>query len=113
VVSPAHYSTNMCTIDAAFIDRADIKQYIGLPGDKPRYEIIASCLHELIKKGLIEGGISLPTHAEATAETTFHTDSARKVAELMLEAANATEVLSMTSPPACLYLITCRTGSVW
>jgi len=40
-------------IDLAFVDRADIKQYIGLPNTHARYEIIRSCLQELIRVGII------------------------------------------------------------
>lgn len=40
-------------IDIAFVDRADIKQYIGLPGDQARYEILRSCIVELISSGII------------------------------------------------------------
>ena len=37
----------------AFIDRADIKQYIGPPGVGARYEILAGCLSELRRSQLI------------------------------------------------------------
>mmetsp|Transcript_31341 Transcript_31341/g.55085 ORF Transcript_31341/g.55085 Transcript_31341/m.55085 type:complete len:425 (-) Transcript_31341:178-1452(-) len=40
-------------IDTAFIDRADIKQYIGLPGLEARYEILRTCMCELIRKGIV------------------------------------------------------------
>ncbi|OZJ02706.1 hypothetical protein BZG36_03851 [Bifiguratus adelaidae] len=40
-------------IDLAFIDRADIKQYIGLPRHKAVYSILASCLDELVRVGII------------------------------------------------------------
>ncbi len=40
-------------IDAAFIDRADIKQYIGPPGAAARYDILASCVCELRRVGAI------------------------------------------------------------
>ncbi|KAJ3014821.1 Pachytene checkpoint protein 2 [Thoreauomyces humboldtii] len=40
-------------IDIAFIDRADIKQYIGPPSQRARYAILSSCLAELVAKGLI------------------------------------------------------------
>ncbi|KAJ3036167.1 Pachytene checkpoint protein 2 [Rhizophlyctis rosea] len=40
-------------IDAAFIDRADIKQYIGNPTQKAIYAILESCLQELMRCGLI------------------------------------------------------------
>jgi DNA polymerase III delta prime subunit len=47
-------------IDEAFLDRADIVQYIGPPGIAARYEILASCVNELESRGLIE---SLPSNA--------------------------------------------------
>jgi len=41
-------------IDAAFIDRADIKQYVGPPGVSARYEILASCVAELRRAKVID-----------------------------------------------------------
>ena len=35
-------------LDLAFIDRADIKQYIGLPSQEAIYQIYYSCLIELM-----------------------------------------------------------------
>ncbi|XP_050224221.1 pachytene checkpoint protein 2 homolog [Mercurialis annua] len=40
-------------IDVAFVDRADIKAYVGPPTLQARYEILRSCMHELIRKGII------------------------------------------------------------
>lgn len=40
-------------IDEAFLDRADIVQYIGPPDVQARYEILAQCLNELTTKHLI------------------------------------------------------------
>ncbi|XP_057691316.1 pachytene checkpoint protein 2 homolog isoform X2 [Corythoichthys intestinalis] len=40
-------------IDLAFVDRADIKQYIGLPSEKGIYNIFLSCLEELMKCQII------------------------------------------------------------
>ncbi|GJN92359.1 hypothetical protein Rhopal_005389-T1 [Rhodotorula paludigena] len=40
-------------IDNAFIDRADIKQYIGLPPAAAVYWILKSCLQEIMRAGLI------------------------------------------------------------
>lgn len=40
-------------IDLAFVDRADIKQYIGPPSPSAIYGIYRSCLHELIRAGII------------------------------------------------------------
>ena len=40
-------------IDAAFVDRADIKQYIGPPGASARYDILSGCLAELSRAGVL------------------------------------------------------------
>lgn len=41
-------------IDLAFVDRADIKQYIGLPSSAAIYSIYRSCIKELMKVGIIQ-----------------------------------------------------------
>lgn len=43
------------SIDSAFIDRADIKQYVGLPSPEAIYWILSSCLRELGNCGLASG----------------------------------------------------------
>ena len=52
-------------IDLAFVDRADIKAYVGPPGFEARCAIITSAIKELIAKGLVQlvGGepAELPT----------------------------------------------------
>ncbi|KAK3515793.1 hypothetical protein QTP70_032939 [Hemibagrus guttatus] len=40
-------------IDLAFVDRADIKQYIGLPSPPAIFNIYLSCLEELMKRQII------------------------------------------------------------
>ncbi|KAL1528524.1 hypothetical protein AB1Y20_009867 [Prymnesium parvum] len=40
-------------IDPAFVDRADIKQFVGQPGVRARYQILASCLIELGRAGVL------------------------------------------------------------
>ena len=48
-------TTNLTSsVDMAFVDRADLKQYIGLPILEARYEILRSCLMELMRAGIIE-----------------------------------------------------------
>ena len=41
-------------IDLAFVDRADIKAYVGPPGFEARCAIITSAIKELIAKGLVQ-----------------------------------------------------------
>ncbi|PIN26371.1 AAA+-type ATPase [Handroanthus impetiginosus] len=40
-------------IDIAFVDRADIKAYVGPPTLQARYEILRSCLLELLRTGIL------------------------------------------------------------
>ncbi|XP_047332454.1 pachytene checkpoint protein 2 homolog [Impatiens glandulifera] len=42
-------------IDVAFVDRADIKAYVGPPTLQARYEILRSCLQELLRTGILSG----------------------------------------------------------
>jgi len=44
---------NAPILDLAFMDRADVKQYIGLPPLEARYEILRSCTLELIRCGIV------------------------------------------------------------
>ncbi|ORX98587.1 pachytene checkpoint protein 2 [Basidiobolus meristosporus CBS 931.73] len=46
-------------IDLAFVDRADIKQYIGHPSHKAIYNILLSCLNELIRANIISSAEQL------------------------------------------------------
>lgn len=41
------------TIDLAFIDRADIKQYLGIPNMAAIYHIYSSCINELVRVGIL------------------------------------------------------------
>jgi SpoVK/Ycf46/Vps4 family AAA+-type ATPase len=40
-------------IDEAFVDRADLVEYIGYPSSKAAYAILSSALRELMKSGLV------------------------------------------------------------
>mmetsp|Transcript_31134 Transcript_31134/g.67391 ORF Transcript_31134/g.67391 Transcript_31134/m.67391 type:complete len:335 (-) Transcript_31134:2445-3449(-) len=50
VMTTSNISEN---VDVAFVDRADVKQYIGLPIVEARYEILRSCVLELIRVGIV------------------------------------------------------------
>ncbi|XP_075145684.1 pachytene checkpoint 2 protein [Haematobia irritans] len=49
------------TIDIAFLDRADVKQYIGLPNENAIKKIYESMLVELMRVGMIDANASLQT----------------------------------------------------
>ena len=54
---PAMCNNNMrltsALLDSAFVDRADIVQYIDLPPREAIYEILRTCLVELVEKRII------------------------------------------------------------
>ncbi|PPQ99898.1 hypothetical protein CVT24_009579 [Panaeolus cyanescens] len=50
-------------IDSAFIDRADIVQYVDLPSREAVYEILRSCLCEIMNKGIIDA-VAVPSLKE-------------------------------------------------
>ncbi len=43
----------MARSDSAFVDRADIIQYVDLPSPEAIYEILRSSLSEIVSKGLV------------------------------------------------------------
>ncbi|KAI4838510.1 AAA family ATPase [Plasmodium brasilianum] len=49
-------------IDDAFIDRVDLKQFIGLPNEECRYEIYKDCIGELIEKGIVCFSSKIPSY---------------------------------------------------
>ncbi|KIY49562.1 AAA-domain-containing protein [Fistulina hepatica ATCC 64428] len=52
-------------IDSAFLDRADVIQYIDLPPREAVYDILRSALCEMIKKGIVSNDVPIPTLEEA------------------------------------------------
>ncbi|KAJ7591210.1 P-loop containing nucleoside triphosphate hydrolase protein [Mycena floridula] len=51
-------------IDSAFVDRADIVQYVDLPSRDAIYEILRTCLCEIISKGIV-APVNVPTLQQA------------------------------------------------
>ncbi|THH33793.1 hypothetical protein EUX98_g401 [Antrodiella citrinella] len=51
-------------IDTAFVDRADIVQYVDLPPREAIYEILRSCLAELVTKGVVSS-MEVPSLTQA------------------------------------------------
>ncbi|BGP18675.1 hypothetical protein JCM10213v2_006741 [Rhodosporidiobolus nylandii] len=88
-------------IDNAFIDRADIKQYIGLPPAAAVYWILQSCLDELMRAGLIPPVDLKPykevdTYLESSSATRAEVGEPQSWAcsERLYELANACQGLS-------------------
>ncbi|XP_041029036.1 LOW QUALITY PROTEIN: pachytene checkpoint protein 2 homolog [Juglans microcarpa x Juglans regia] len=89
-------------IDIAFVDRADIKAYVGPPTLQARYEILRSCLLELMRKAILSSfqecdQLILPNYAtmkeKLNMPETQEVQSFRLCKQL-LEAAGACEGLS-------------------
>ncbi|KAJ7667789.1 P-loop containing nucleoside triphosphate hydrolase protein [Mycena polygramma] len=51
-------------IDSAFVDRADIVQYVDLPSREAIYEILRTCLCEIVARGIV-APINVPTLKQA------------------------------------------------
>ncbi|KAG5654453.1 hypothetical protein H0H81_001952 [Sphagnurus paluster] len=51
-------------IDSAFVDRADIVQYVDLPSREAVYEILRTCLCEIVGKGIV-ATVNVPTLRQA------------------------------------------------
>ncbi|KAF8211348.1 P-loop containing nucleoside triphosphate hydrolase protein [Mycena galopus ATCC 62051] len=51
-------------IDSAFVDRADIVQYVDLPSREAIYEILRTCLCEIVARGIVSP-ITVPTLKQA------------------------------------------------
>ncbi|RAL47566.1 hypothetical protein DM860_011304 [Cuscuta australis] len=92
-------------IDIAFVDRADIKAYVGPPTLQARYEILRSCLQELLRAGIVShssmpGGERLLFPAFSSLRDhigkslTPESQSQSQLCKLLLDAAEACEGLS-------------------
>lgn len=90
-------------IDIAFIDRADIKAYIGPPTLQARYEILRSCLEELLRTGILVLPVDIGEspllsygnlqHCINTAQSN-HLEDSLSLSKKLLEAALVCEGLS-------------------
>ncbi|KAL6493491.1 nucleolar component of the pachytene checkpoint [Orobanche gracilis] len=91
-------------IDIAFVDRADIKAYVGSPTLQARYEILRSCVVELLRTGILsdsefQGGHQLLpsfTSLKEQLNTTAIPEAAVpfNICKLLYEAAESCEGLS-------------------
>ncbi|XP_024970749.1 pachytene checkpoint protein 2 homolog [Cynara cardunculus var. scolymus] len=90
-------------IDIAFVDRADIKAYVGPPTLQARYEILRSCLQELLRAGILSSSqdgdhVILLSYAglkdKLASATTENSQSHWDISKYLLEAAEACEGLS-------------------
>ena len=83
-------TTNLtASVDDAFVDRVDLKLHIGMPILKARYQILHSCLQELLRVGIItcDGCKIEPYHSSIKTE-------ANELTGLLLACAEQAEGLS-------------------
>lgn len=87
-------------IDLAFVDRADIKAYIGPPPLHARYEILRTCVAELRRVGIVTDAVSLVRFNEVCsdrrASSCMDENEAHQqvVSRALVQAAAATEGFS-------------------
>ncbi|KAK2974646.1 hypothetical protein RJ640_030254, partial [Escallonia rubra] len=89
--------------DLAFVDRADIKAYVGPPTLQARYEILRSCMQELVRTGILSksqdgDNVILPNYAslkeKLSTAVTPEFKTSLSLSKQLLEAAEACEGLS-------------------
>ncbi|KAK2989759.1 hypothetical protein RJ640_030252 [Escallonia rubra] len=90
-------------IDLAFVDRADIKAYVGPPTLQARYEILRSCMQELVRTGILSksqdgDNVILPNYASLKENLSTAVipefKTSLSLSKQLLEAAEACEGLS-------------------
>jgi len=81
-------------IDLAFVDRADIKQYIGLPSANARYQILRSCVLELMRVGIIAPACDLRDMSELTPEALASPEAAKDPSAVLFRFAKEANGLS-------------------
>ncbi|XP_011046244.1 PREDICTED: pachytene checkpoint protein 2 homolog [Populus euphratica] len=88
-------------IDIAFVDRADIKAYVGPPPLQARYEILRSCLQELLRTGIVSNfqdsdHLVLPDYSTLREKLNAPTEAqpVLNFCKQLLEAAEACEGMS-------------------
>lgn len=79
-------------IDDAFVDRADVCRFVGNPGIGARYSILASCLDEMMRSGIVGPRKSLLSYASAVLMHTGVDDASTE--SLILECARLAEGFS-------------------
>lgn len=96
-------TSNITTaIDIAFVDRADIKAYVGPPTLQARYEILRSCIQELFRVGILrssQGGDVPFILSYSTLKEKLHCPEAAEphtlhLSELLYQGAEQCEGLS-------------------
>ena len=87
-------------IDLAFVDRADIKAFIGPPPLHARYEILRTCVQELQRVGIVTDTCQPLRHHDINKDrrtsTSMHEDDSAEqlVSRALLQAAAAMEGFS-------------------
>ncbi|XP_045112640.1 pachytene checkpoint protein 2 homolog [Portunus trituberculatus] len=81
------------TLDLAFVDRADIKEYIGFPSRAAVYMIYLSCVAELQRTGILADSETLFSYRELETMNMI-VNEATKLSMKLLEIAGKSEGLS-------------------
>jgi len=78
-------SNMLDSIDPAFMDRVDLQVFLGPPPLAARYQIVHSCLTELMVKGIIRPAVSVPiwtTDANTSGVSEVQNNFAKQLAEV-------------------------------
>ncbi|KAK5641411.1 hypothetical protein RI129_009958 [Pyrocoelia pectoralis] len=76
-------TSNMtAAIDRAFVDRADIKLFIDLPGPEAIYKIYFSCIEELFKVKIISPRVLIPHDYDADDDIFVDTNALLQISKM-------------------------------
>lgn len=83
-------------MDNAFIDRVDIKQYIGLPPESCVYKIFQSCINELETSKILEkdSDQQILSYKEVTSNNDWLDTEAKKCSDMLLDIVRKGKTLS-------------------
>jgi len=86
VFCASHSSPVRCAPDDAFVDRADIVQYVGLPPPEGIYWILQSCIQELTRTGIVAPVVSnyIPRKLFPPVSSSLSLDSPRPSPSIQL-----------------------------
>ena len=98
-------------IDVAFVDRADIKALVGPPGIAARYDILASCVAELARVGLVSFAPGTSALANSHAAKAFAEEEAASPAvSMVIEGAGSHAIFDVPASVALWQAAVCARG---
>jgi SpoVK/Ycf46/Vps4 family AAA+-type ATPase len=91
-------SNMLDSIDSAFLDRLDLRVYLGPPSLQARYEILRSCMTELSVCGIVQPAEEMPPYSEDMLQCSRSSDEKKQANCGEESECNSTSSMSMEPP---------------